>query len=82
VVAVDINPRALQAAAANAERNGVADLVDVRHSQPRLADSADPSEGDEARMRDRVQHCLQLARSADEAGALRRQVRRAEIERP
>lgn len=32
VVAVDINPRALDAARANAERNGVADRVEVRHS--------------------------------------------------
>jgi release factor glutamine methyltransferase len=32
VLAVDINPRALDAARANAERNGVADLVEVRHS--------------------------------------------------
>jgi len=32
VVAVDINPRALEAATANAERNGVADLVEVRFS--------------------------------------------------
>jgi len=32
VVAVDINPRALEAAAANAESNGVADLVEVRFS--------------------------------------------------
>ena len=32
VVAVDINPRAVDAARSNVERNGVADLVDVRHS--------------------------------------------------
>ncbi|MGA2522507.1 MAG: methyltransferase [Acidimicrobiales bacterium] len=32
VLAVDINPRALDAARANAERNGVAALVEVRHS--------------------------------------------------
>jgi release factor glutamine methyltransferase len=32
VVAVDVNPYALEAARANAERNGVADLVDVRES--------------------------------------------------
>ncbi|WP_326556429.1 methyltransferase [Micromonospora sp. NBC_01796] len=32
VVAVDINPYAVDAATANAERNGVADRVDVRHS--------------------------------------------------
>src|SRR5882762_3392918 len=30
VVAVDINPRALEAAKNNAERNGVADRIDVR----------------------------------------------------
>ncbi len=32
VVAVDINPSALAAAEANAERNGVADRIDIRHS--------------------------------------------------
>jgi release factor glutamine methyltransferase len=32
VVAVDINPRALAAARANAERNRVADRIEVRHS--------------------------------------------------
>ena len=32
VVAVDVNPYALAAARANADRNGVADLVDVRES--------------------------------------------------
>jgi len=32
VVAVDINPRAVEATAANVERNGVAALVEVRHS--------------------------------------------------
>jgi release factor glutamine methyltransferase len=32
VLAVDINPRALAAARANAERNGVADRIDVRYS--------------------------------------------------
>jgi release factor glutamine methyltransferase len=32
VVAADINPLALDAAAANAERNGLAHLVDIRHS--------------------------------------------------
>jgi SAM-dependent methyltransferase len=32
VLAVDINPHALAAARANAERNGVADRIDVRHS--------------------------------------------------
>jgi release factor glutamine methyltransferase len=32
VIAVDINPRALEAAAANAERNGAADQVEVRFS--------------------------------------------------
>jgi release factor glutamine methyltransferase len=32
VVAVDMNPRALEAARANAERNGVADRMEVRHS--------------------------------------------------
>lgn len=32
VVAVDINPHALRAARDNAERNGVADRVEVRHS--------------------------------------------------
>ena len=32
VLAVDINPYALDAARANAERNGVADRVEVRHS--------------------------------------------------
>jgi release factor glutamine methyltransferase len=32
VVAVDINPRAVEAAAANVDRNGVADLVEVRQS--------------------------------------------------
>ncbi|MCP2259996.1 release factor glutamine methyltransferase [Streptoalloteichus tenebrarius] len=32
VVAVDINPHALAAARRNAERNGVADRIDVRHS--------------------------------------------------
>ena len=32
VVAVDINPRALEAAKANAERNGVADRMEVRNS--------------------------------------------------
>jgi release factor glutamine methyltransferase len=32
VLAVDINPSALAAARANAERNGVADRVEVRHS--------------------------------------------------
>jgi release factor glutamine methyltransferase len=32
VMAVDINPQALAAARANAERNGVADRIDVRYS--------------------------------------------------
>jgi release factor glutamine methyltransferase len=32
VVAVDTNPRALKAARANAEHNGVADRIEVRHS--------------------------------------------------
>jgi len=32
VVAVDINPRAIEAARANAQRNGVADRVEVRYS--------------------------------------------------
>lgn len=32
VLAVDINPHALEAARSNAERNGVADRVEVRHS--------------------------------------------------
>lgn len=32
VVAVDVNPLAVEAARANAERNGVADRIDVRHS--------------------------------------------------
>jgi len=32
VIAVDINPQALAAARANAERNGVADRIDVRYS--------------------------------------------------
>ena len=32
VVAVDVNPSAVEAARSNAERNGVADRIDVRHS--------------------------------------------------
>jgi len=32
VVAVDVNPSAVEAARSNAKRNGVADRIDVRHS--------------------------------------------------